>query len=97
MSIVREYISHYELPVPYVDFLSLHLVEEFEETVSKFKKGHEEHGGNLFARDLNIEALAEVRDLGVYIKADKYKHLFAEAMDKWIQKQKNLASTPKLL
>lgn len=75
----------------------LHLTEEVEAIALKFFHGNNKHGGNLFRRDLSREATDENRDQGVYLKAEKYKHIFADAMDQWLEKQKDITSTTKLL
>lgn len=73
------------LPAPYASFLSTIISEFTVEVIEKFKKGHDEHGGNLFSADLKREINNEHIDLFVYRGAEKHRNRFEEMMNKWIK------------
>lgn len=82
------------LPAPYASFLALSISQFTLDVIEKFKRGHQEHGGNLFDADLDKEIHAEHLDLFVYQSAKKYKHLYRDEMNNWIKAHE---STPQAI
>jgi len=53
-------------------------------TICKFKLGNDEHGGNFFKCDFEVEMRKEMEDLAVYYYGKKLKDKYVDRVDEYL-------------